>query len=106
MHLLEERLTDALHDAAVHLAVQDQRIDRPSGVVDRAITRNADGASVGIDLDLADRAAGRIGWDATGECLFGLQRLAAAERRVVAYCLRDIGDGQTSVAGLRCKQAI
>ena len=36
------RLADALHDAAVHLAVQDQRIDRLAAVVDRRIAANLD----------------------------------------------------------------
>ena len=57
--MLPQRLADALHDAAMGLAVQDQRIDRAADVVDRSVARDLDHAGVGIDLDLADRAAER-----------------------------------------------
>ena len=41
------------------LAVHDQRIDAAADVVDRGVARELDDAGVGIDLDLADRAAVR-----------------------------------------------
>ena len=46
-------------DRAVGLAVDDQRIDAAPDVVDRGVARDLDRAGVGIDLDLADRAAVR-----------------------------------------------
>ena len=59
MRMLPQRLADALDDAAVGLAVQDQRIDGAADVVDRGVAHDLDVAGVGIDLDLADRAAER-----------------------------------------------
>ena len=57
--LLPHRLAHALRDAAMGLAVHDQRIDAAADVVDRGVARDRDVAGVGIDLDLADRAAVR-----------------------------------------------
>ena len=57
--MLPQRLADALGDAAVGLAVQNQRIDGAADIVDRGVARDLDVAGVGVDLDLADRAAER-----------------------------------------------
>ena len=57
--LLPHRLADALGDAAMALPVHDQRVDAAPDIVDRGIARDLDGAGLGIDLDLADRAAVR-----------------------------------------------
>ena len=56
MSVFEQRLADALRDAAMDLAVDDQRIHRAADVVDRDIIDHAHHAGVGIDLDLADMA--------------------------------------------------
>ena len=55
----QQRLADALRDAAVHLALDDHRIDHDAEVVDRGPAGDLDMAGVGVDLDLADVAAGR-----------------------------------------------
>ena len=57
--LLAERLRDALRDAAVHLAVDDHRVDHVADVVDRDVAGEVDGAGLGVDLDDGDVAAGR-----------------------------------------------
>ncbi len=57
--LLPHRLADALRNAAVSLAVHDERIDAAADVVDRCIPRDRHMARVGVDLYLADRAAVR-----------------------------------------------
>ena len=57
--MLEQRLADALHDAAVHLALQHHRIDDAAEVVDHGVALDRDGAGIGIDLDLDDVAAVR-----------------------------------------------
>ena len=60
MAIFEQRLADPLGDAAMRLAVQDQRIDRAADIVDRGIADDLDLAGIGIDLDLADlRAIGK-----------------------------------------------
>ena len=55
--MLEQRLADALRDAAMDLAVDDQRIDGAADVVDRAVAHDLDGAGLRIDLDFADMGA-------------------------------------------------
>ena len=57
--VLQQRLADALHDAAMQLAVDQHRIDDGAEVVDRGVLHDLDVAGVGIDLDLADVAAVR-----------------------------------------------
>ena len=51
--LLEERLRDALHDAAVHLALDDERVDLVAAVVDRDVAQELDRAGLLVDLDHA-----------------------------------------------------
>ena len=55
--VLEQRLADALHDAAVDLALEQQRIDGAAEIVDHGVALDGDGAGIGIDLDLDDVAA-------------------------------------------------
>ena len=57
----EQRLADALRDAAVHLALDDHRIDQHAEIVDRGPGDDLGVAGFRIDLDLADVAAGREG---------------------------------------------
>ena len=57
--LLPHRLAHALRDAAMGLAMDDQRVDAAADVVDRGVAGDRDMAGLGIDLDLADRAAVR-----------------------------------------------
>ena len=57
--MLPQRLADALGDAAMGLAMQDQRIDGAADIVDRGVAHDLDVPGVGVDLDLADRAAER-----------------------------------------------
>ena len=54
--VLEQRLADALHDAAMALALDQQRIDDRAEVVDHGVLHHLDTAGVGIDLDLGDMA--------------------------------------------------
>ena len=57
----EQRLADALRDAAMHLALDDHRIDDDAEIVDRGPADDLGVAGLRIDLDLADVAAGREG---------------------------------------------
>src|SRR5580692_9777719 len=59
--VLEQRLADALGDAAMDLALDDHRIDHGAEIVDRGPGSDLGIAGFGIDLDLADMAAGREG---------------------------------------------
>ena len=60
----QQRLADALGDAAVHLALDDHRIDERAEVVDRGPAVDAGDAGLGVDLHLADvhaRGEGEVG---------------------------------------------
>ena len=70
--VLEQRLADALDDAAMDLAFEQQRIDGAAEIVDHGVALDGDHAGVGIDLDLDDVAA-------VGK---GLRRRHAVMRRV------------------------
>ena len=77
---LEQRLAEALRDAAVHLAFDEHRVHQRAEVVDDAVFRDADMAGVGVDLDLGDVAA--VGERRPG--LFGSVAGAGVERLRVA----------------------
>ena len=55
--VLQKRLADALHDAAVDLALQQQRIDDAAEIVDHSVAVDCRRTGIGIDLDLDDVAA-------------------------------------------------
>ncbi len=57
----EQRLADALREPAVHLALDDHGIDDVAEVVAGAEVHDRRRAGIGIDLDLADVRARRIG---------------------------------------------
>ena len=59
MDVLHQHLARALRDAAVDLAVQQQRIEHGADVVDHAVAHDLDLAGLRVDLDLADVAAVR-----------------------------------------------
>ena len=63
--LLEQRVADALRDAAVHLAVGDQRIDDAAGILDHEEFLERNAAGLDVDFDDGDmtgigEGAGRI----------------------------------------------
>ena len=53
----EHRLADPLRHAALHLALQQQRVDDHAEIVDDEIAQDRDMPGLGVDLDLADMAA-------------------------------------------------
>ena len=55
--LFPQRMAGALGDAAMRLAVQDQRVDGAADIVDGAVTHEFDRAGLGIDLHLGDMEA-------------------------------------------------
>ena len=58
---LEQRLADALRDAAMHLALDDHRVDEVAEIVGGDELHDLGVAGLRVDLDLADVAAGREG---------------------------------------------
>src|SRR5215467_7330637 len=76
-----QRLPGTLNDAAMNLAMQDQRIDRLTAIVDRRVALERHRTGLGIDLDLTDGRASRIGRDASGEARLACQRRAQLRRQ-------------------------
>ena len=58
--LLPQRLGDALHQPAVHLAGHDQRVDHVADVVDAGVLAHLHLAGLGVDLDRAQVRAVRV----------------------------------------------
>src|SRR2546428_226585 len=52
-----ERLGEPLRDRAVHLAVDDHRIDHRAAVVDRDVTEDGDRTGLPVDVDLREERA-------------------------------------------------
>ncbi len=59
LDVFHQDLADALRDAAMDLAVQQQRIEHGADIVDHAIAHDLDFAGFLVDLDFADVAAVR-----------------------------------------------
>jgi hypothetical protein len=55
--MLKESLANALHDPAMDLALEQERVDGAAEIVDDGVALNYDGAGIGIDLNLDDVAA-------------------------------------------------
>jgi hypothetical protein len=55
--VLHQRLADALHHAAMDLALEQHRVEHGADVVDHAVAHDLDLAGLRVDLDLADVAA-------------------------------------------------
>ena len=58
--VFHQRLADALHRAAMHLAREQQRIERGAEIVDHDVVDDRGCAGLGIDLDFGDMRAVRI----------------------------------------------
>ena len=57
--MLKESLANALHDPAVDLALEQERVDGAAEIVDHRIAFNGNCPGIRIDLDLDDVAAVR-----------------------------------------------
>ena len=83
--MLHQRLADALHHAAVELALDDHRIDDGAEIVDRRVSHHLDDAGFGIDLDLGDVAAVGIGGRARSVAdVRDIERLRRVRRQLEA----------------------
>ncbi len=60
LDVLHESLADALRYAAVHLTVQQQRVENCPKIIDDAVTRYVDLAGLAIDLKFTDVTSVRI----------------------------------------------
>src|SRR5262245_10631398 len=55
--MLKESLANALHDASMDLALEQERVDGAAKIVDDRVAFDCGDAGIGIDLDLGDVAA-------------------------------------------------
>src|SRR5215831_13783334 len=55
--MLKESLANALYDPAMDLALEQERVDSATEIVDHGIALDYDDAGIGIDLNLDDVAA-------------------------------------------------
>ena len=89
--LFQQRLPDPLGDAAMCLAMQDQRVDRSPDIIDRGIADDLHPACFRIDLNLADVRA-------VGEASDRQRLVGNAVQRALQFlgqarvCLRGPGD--------------
>ena len=85
--LLHQRLADALHRAAMHLAGEHQRIERDAEIVDDDVIDDLGRAGRLVDLDFGDMRAVRIGRrlrrEGVGRCQLFIGRFRT---------LREIGE--------------
>jgi hypothetical protein len=82
--LLPQRLPDPLRDAAVALAMDQQRVHRPAAIVNRSIPDDLDEAGLRIDLHLAHCGSIGIRRDAHRLVADRHQRAAQIGRDIVA----------------------
>ena len=95
-----QRLADALGDAAMHLALDDHRVDQLAEIVDRRPFGDLGDAGLGIDLDLADVHAGRegeVGRVVEGALLQAGLEVLAGELVGDIGLQRDLAEGQSLV---------
>ncbi len=97
--LLHQRLANALHGAAVHLARQHQRIERDAEVIDDHVVHHPDHAGGRVDLDLGHVRAIRESAVGTAE-LLGRGQLCGID----ACALGQIGerDGAVGTRDANC----
>jgi hypothetical protein len=70
-----------MNDAALHLPLQQPRIQHDAGINHRSESIDAHRACLRIDLDLADHDAGREGFDLVGEHGVACERLSRPPAR-------------------------
>ena len=78
---------DALRDAAMGLAVHDQRIDAAADIVDGGVALDVERAGFGIDLDLAQ--AGAVWIDRRVHFIVAPHAQAALQCRRQAVLVRE-----------------
>ena len=97
-HALAQRLADALHRAALDLALHDVRADDAPDVVHRGVGHDLDAAGGGVDLDLGDVAAvGPAGRAGLGRAVGDDARLRLP-RRQLEQPDAEVGAGDAEAA--------
>ena len=98
--MLQQRLPEALHHAAVNLSAHDQRVENATEVIDDKITVDCHFAGLWIYLQLADMRAigmtGRIGAEATVRLETDAEFVGERAHRRIGG-LGHVGDGDRLV---------
>ena len=105
----EERLTDALGDAAMNLAFDDHRVDDHPEIVHRRPALDLGHARVGVDLYLADVDAGRegeVGGIVERSLLQAGLQILARELVGDVGLQRDFAEGQRPVGAGHAEPAV
>jgi hypothetical protein len=55
--MFKDSLANALYDAAMHLALKQERVNGAAEIVDHRVALDCDDAGIGVDFDLNDVAA-------------------------------------------------
>ena len=110
--LLEQRLTGALRDPAMGLAVRDQWVDSAPDIIGGGVAGDLDDAGLGVDFDLADvksvRERGDLAHHFSGAGkqtaqLLGEARIVARRRRNRKEVERAVGPGYSeAIASGNC----
>ncbi len=72
-HEFKECVADTVHDTAMDLSCDDERIDKLAAILQRNVAQDAHLSRFGIDLNLADMKAVRIGQGIGPECGAGFE---------------------------------
>ena len=88
-HPFEERVADAVHDAADDLALDHHRIDRAAAIMREDEALDRDPAGLDIDLDLGDRGAVGIGHGVDDDMLGRLEPRRDPPGSTIARPARD-----------------
>jgi hypothetical protein len=106
--MLAQRLADALHDAAMDLAVDDHWVDGATDIVDRGVAHQLDGPGLGVDLDLADVATVWEGGKIDRLITLTAERPAQVVGEIVALqdLGRDLEDAERTVGALDRKTSV
>src|SRR5215467_8848268 len=88
--MLKESLANALHDASMDLALEQERVDGAAKIVDDRVAFDCGDAGIGIDLDLGDVAAVGEGlsWRHAVMCRIEPRLHACRQFRGIARSLR------------------
>src|SRR5262249_36585777 len=99
--MLKESLANALHDASMDLALEQERVDGAAKIVDDRVAFDCGDAGIGIDLDLGDVAAVGEGlsWRHAVMCRIEPRLHACRQFRGIARRLRHRETREEEVGG-------
>src|SRR5215831_4292420 len=106
--MLEQSLSDALHDAAMDLSLEQQRVDDAAEIVDDRIAFDTHRTRLRIDLDLDDMTTVRKGLRGGHPMVRGIEPRRHCRRQLAGLSrrLRHLEDVQTKIGARHAKCTI